>query len=91
VTDVQVTGHSYNRVDWLIIGDGYTAAQQTKFTSDARNLFANFFAISLMLSMPTSSTYAPCSFLSRGRGRSPTLRRWLAHLQMQVTPVAATS
>lgn len=37
---------SGNRVDLLIIGDGYTAAQQAVFTEDARNIAANFFSIS---------------------------------------------
>jgi hypothetical protein len=46
VSDLRVTGSSLNRVDWLIVGDGYTAAQQNKFLDDADNLALRFFGIS---------------------------------------------
>ena len=39
-------GSSANRVDLLILGDGYTAAQQTKFDNDAASIAADFFTIS---------------------------------------------
>jgi len=38
--------NSGNRVDLLIMGDGYTSAQQTKFSTDAANLVASFFSAS---------------------------------------------
>ena len=37
--------NSGNRVDVLIMGDGYTSAERTKFDSDAANLAANFFSL----------------------------------------------
>jgi hypothetical protein len=35
-----------NRVDLLVMGDGYTAAQQTKFSNDAASVITGFFGIS---------------------------------------------
>ena len=48
---VQTANDSYwgdpaNRVDLLIMGDGYTAAQQTKFNTDRNAVEAGFFQIS---------------------------------------------
>ena len=40
------SGAPANRVDLLIIGDGYTAAQQTLFDAEAAELEAAFFAVS---------------------------------------------
>jgi hypothetical protein len=40
------SGSSANRVDLLILGDGYTATQQTKFANDAASIAADFFSIS---------------------------------------------
>jgi uncharacterized repeat protein (TIGR01451 family) len=37
---------SGNRVDLLVMGDGYTAAQSAKFASDAAGVLASFFSIS---------------------------------------------
>ena len=37
---------SGNRVDLLVMGDGYTAAQAAKFTSDTTGILASFFGIS---------------------------------------------
>jgi hypothetical protein len=37
---------SGNRVDLLIMGDGYTAAETAKFTADTTSIVANFFGIS---------------------------------------------
>ena len=39
------TGSPANRVDLLIMGDGYTSAQQSTFTNDAANTAAAFFSI----------------------------------------------
>ena len=36
---------SANRVDLLVMGDGYTAGQSQKFTSDAESMLASFFAL----------------------------------------------
>ena len=41
-----ITGNPGNRVDLLIMGDGYTAAQIAKFNSDTANLEASFFNLS---------------------------------------------
>jgi hypothetical protein len=41
-----ITGSAANRVDLLIMGDGYTAAEMTKFNSDTANLENNFFNLS---------------------------------------------
>ncbi|HEX4962832.1 MAG TPA: M64 family metallopeptidase [Thermoanaerobaculia bacterium] len=41
-----ITGNSSNRVDLLIMGDGYTSAEQAKFNTDAMNLETNFFKLS---------------------------------------------
>jgi hypothetical protein len=38
-------GNSGNRVDFLVLGDGYTAAEQAKFNSDASSLESSFFGI----------------------------------------------
>ena len=38
-------GDPANRLDLLVMGDGYTAAQQTQFNSDAQMLADNFFSI----------------------------------------------
>jgi hypothetical protein len=38
--------NSANRLDVLIMGDGYTASQTTKFQTDADNLVASFFGLS---------------------------------------------
>ncbi len=46
VIDLRVTGSSANRVDMLIVGDGYTAAQQPKFISDVQDMVDSFFYIS---------------------------------------------
>jgi len=35
-----------NRVDLLVMGDGYTATQQTKFSNDATGVITDFFSIS---------------------------------------------
>jgi hypothetical protein len=42
----QPFGSPANRVDILVMGDGYTALQNTKFTSDSENVIAEFFNIS---------------------------------------------
>jgi hypothetical protein len=39
------TGSPSNRVDMLIMGDGYTSAQQATFSSDAANVVSTFFSI----------------------------------------------
>ncbi len=41
-----VTGSPANRVDLLVMGDGYTAGERAKFDSDAANLVSQFFGIS---------------------------------------------
>ena len=46
VEDLRITGSSANRVDWLILGDGYTATQHAQFINDVQNLVATFFEIS---------------------------------------------
>ncbi len=38
--------NSGNRVDFLIMGDGYTAGEQAKFDSDAANVVSKFFDLS---------------------------------------------
>jgi len=40
-----MTGPASNRVDFLIMGDGYTAAQAAKFNTDATNISSQFFSI----------------------------------------------
>ena len=40
------SGDPRNRLDLLLLGDGYTAAQQDKFLADAQKLMQNFFSIS---------------------------------------------
>ncbi|MCP4535978.1 MAG: hypothetical protein GY832_02430 [Chloroflexi bacterium] len=42
----QSSGSSANRVDLLILGDGYTATLQTKFANDAASVAADLFGIS---------------------------------------------
>lgn len=46
VESQSITGPATNRVDFLIMGDGYTAAQSAKFNTDATNIASNFFLIS---------------------------------------------
>ena len=41
-----VNGSAGNRVDFLIMGDGYTSAQKTKFITDSDSMFASFFSVS---------------------------------------------
>jgi len=41
-----MTGPAANRVDFLIMGDGYTAAQSAQFNTDATNVASQFFSIS---------------------------------------------
>jgi hypothetical protein len=43
---VGLTGDPANRVDFLVLGDGYTASQQAQFNSDAANITSAFFGIS---------------------------------------------
>jgi hypothetical protein len=40
------SGHPGNRVDMLVVGDGYTSAQQSLFNSDAMILHDSFFSLS---------------------------------------------
>ena len=40
------TGPAANRVDLLVMGDGYTAAQSAQFNSDVSNAITQFFSIS---------------------------------------------
>jgi hypothetical protein len=46
VFPLAVTGAAGNRLDLLVIGDGYTAEQRTKFQQDAATAVSGFFAIS---------------------------------------------
>ena len=41
-----MTGSAANRVDLLIMGDGYTAAQSAQFNADAASVTSQFFSIS---------------------------------------------
>jgi hypothetical protein len=41
-----MTGSAANRVDFLIMGDGYTVAQSAQFNTDATNVANQFFSIS---------------------------------------------
>lgn len=43
---IQKTGEPENKVDFLILGDGYTAAEAKKFEADARRLTETLFATS---------------------------------------------
>ncbi len=45
VTPISVTGLPTNRLDLVILGDGYTAAEQSKFLNDATLLYNGFFTI----------------------------------------------
>jgi hypothetical protein len=45
-SDLRVTGDPANRVDLLLMGDGYTVAQAPDFTNDAAAVIAQFFSIS---------------------------------------------
>jgi hypothetical protein len=44
--EIQKSGDPSSKVDFLILGDGYTAAEQKKFEADARRLTAVMFATS---------------------------------------------
>jgi hypothetical protein len=46
VITIQKTGEPENKVDFLILGDGYTAAEAKKFEADARRLTEVLFATS---------------------------------------------
>lgn len=46
VTSMGSTGSPANRVDLLIMGDGYTAAQEATFAANAASVDGSFFAIS---------------------------------------------
>jgi len=46
VLAIQKTGDSETKVDFLILGDGYTAAEAKKFEADARRLTEELFATS---------------------------------------------
>lgn len=41
-----ITGSPGNRVDMLVMGDGYTASEVSKFNADTVNLETNFFSLS---------------------------------------------
>src|SRR5687768_17448873 len=43
---IQKTGEPENKVDFLILGDGYTAAEAKKFEKDARRLTETLFSVS---------------------------------------------
>jgi hypothetical protein len=45
VTSAAMSGNASNRVDLVVLGDGYTAAEQAKFNADAANAIAAFFGI----------------------------------------------
>jgi hypothetical protein len=45
-TSQSITGPAANRVDFLIMGDGYTAAQSEQFNTDATTVASQFFSIS---------------------------------------------
>ncbi|HZU86975.1 MAG TPA: M64 family metallopeptidase, partial [Anaerolineaceae bacterium] len=49
VTPIQVTGSPANRLDMVILGDGYTAAEQSKFLSDTAWVTGGFFNISPLI------------------------------------------
>ncbi len=44
--EIQKSGPSADKVDFLILGDGYTAAERAKFEKDARRLAELLFAVS---------------------------------------------
>jgi hypothetical protein len=44
VTALQITGDSTRRLDLLILGDGYTAAEASKFANDVNQFLAGVFA-----------------------------------------------
>ncbi len=44
VTTIVNNGDPANRLDMVILAEGYTAAEQTKFATDVQNLIPNFFA-----------------------------------------------
>jgi hypothetical protein len=46
VTAIQSSGSPANRLDVLVVGEGYTASGQTKFLADVDALLASFFAAS---------------------------------------------
>jgi hypothetical protein len=46
VDTIQYSGPSTNRVNLVILGDGYTSAEQTKFLSDANAISTKFFQTS---------------------------------------------
>ncbi|HTY40586.1 MAG TPA: M64 family metallopeptidase, partial [Thermoanaerobaculia bacterium] len=46
VIEIQKSGESPEKVDFLILGDGYTAAERPKFEKDARRLAELLFAVS---------------------------------------------
>jgi hypothetical protein len=46
LVEIQKSGDPQSKVDLLILGDGYTAAERTKFESDARRLTEILFTVS---------------------------------------------
>ena len=46
LVELQKSGDPADKVDFLIIGDGYTAAERSKFEKDARRLMEILFAVS---------------------------------------------
>lgn len=50
VIDVLVSGGASNKVDLVILGDGYTAEEKEKFEGDCRHFAENFFAVEPFLS-----------------------------------------
>jgi hypothetical protein len=46
LVELQKSGDSSSKVDFLILGDGYTAAERPKFIKDAKRLAALLFAVS---------------------------------------------
>lgn len=62
-----ISGSPANRVDLVILGDGYTAAQAAKFQTDAANLEASFFGV---VPYSTYRNYANRAFLFTASAQS---------------------
>lgn len=44
VTTIRDNGDPANRVDFVILGDGYTASEMSKYAADIENMVTNFFS-----------------------------------------------
>ena len=92
------SGSPGNRVDLVILGDGYTAAQAAEFAPTPRISRREFFSITPYASTRLHRRHRPLHRLRPGRGRPPALPRGLrgddrsccADPDMQADPLRGT-